>query len=160
MSKNHQLKSCLFDFLSNTTFSGYEFKDLRALFINYYPQFSSRKYYSKIYQAIRELAAVGLILIDMRSCTYKYSSNYSRSDFLYFMENNESNEIKNKLLLEYDRVITTLDHLHNELNIYQIYLDKFPVLSEIIKKFISKKRNEINLLECEKKAINNLIEAC
>lgn len=160
MSTNHQLKSSLFNFLSNRTFSGYEFKDLRGLFISDYPQFSSRKYYSKIYQAIRELASVGLILIDMRSCTYKYSSNYSRNDFLYFIENNESNEIKSKLLLEYDRVVTTLDQLHNELNIYQIYLNKFPLLSEIIKKFISKKRNEINLLKCEKQAINNLIEAC
>ena len=52
MSTNHQLKNCLFDFLSNRTFSGYEFKDLRALFISDYPEFSAKKYYGKIYQLV------------------------------------------------------------------------------------------------------------
>lgn len=160
MSKNHQLKSCLFDFLSNTTFSGYEFKDLRTLFISYYPEFSSKKYYSKIYQTIRELASGGLISIDMRTCTYKYTSNYTHTDFLNFIHSYDSNEVKSKLLLEYDRVLTAIDQHHNELRIYELYLDKFPLLLDIIRNLISKKKNEIKLLECEKQAINNLLEAC
>ena len=65
MSTNHQLKNCLFDFLSNRTFSGYEFKDLRTLFISQYPEFSAKKYYAKIYQTIRELASINLISIDI-----------------------------------------------------------------------------------------------
>ena len=88
MSINHQLKNYLFDFLSNRTFYGYEFKDLRKLFIVSYPEFSSKKYYAKIYQAIRELASIGLILIDNRTCTYKYSSNYSRINLLDLMDKN------------------------------------------------------------------------
>lgn len=160
MSINHQLKSCLFDFLSNRTFSGYEFKDLRNLFISCYPEFSSKKYYSKIYQNVRELASLGLILVDTATCTYKYTSNYTRTEFLTFRDNNASDQIKGKLLLEYDRVLLTLDQLRNELHIYELYLDKFPLLAEIIRKLISKKRNEINLLECEKQAITNLLEAC
>ena len=82
MSTNHQLKNCLFDFLSNRTFTGYEFKDLRTLFINDYPEFSAKKHYAKIYQITRELASIGLILIDSRTCTYKYSSNYERVEIL------------------------------------------------------------------------------
>lgn len=160
MSTNHQLKNCLFDFLSDRTFSGYEFKDLRSLFIFFYPEFSSKRYYSKIYQCIRELVSSKLILADTSTCTYKYTSNYTRSELLDFKESNDSDHIKSKLLLEYDRVFISIDQLRNELHIYELYLDKFPVLSEIIKEFISKKRNEINFLECEIQAIKALLDAC
>lgn len=160
MSTNHQLKNCLFDFLSDRTFSGYEFKDIRGLFIYFHPEFSSKKYYSKIYQCVRELVSSKLILADTSTCTYKYTSNYTRSELLNFKALNESNQIKGKLLLEYDRVFSNMDQLRNELHIYESYLDKFPVLSEIIQKFINKKRNEISLLQCEMQAINSLLEAC
>ncbi|MFW1967672.1 hypothetical protein XA39_02620 [Acinetobacter tandoii] len=160
MSTNHQLKSCLFDFLSDRTFSGYEFKDLRGLFILFYPEFSSKRYYSKIYQYVRELVSLKLILADTSSCTYKYSSNYTRSELLDFRESNDSDHVKSKLLVEYDRVLKSIDSLRNELHIYELYLEKFPVLSESIMKFISKKQKEINFLECEIQAIKTLLEAC
>ena len=109
MSTNHQLKNCLFDFLSNRTFSGYEFKDLRTLFINHYPEFSAKKHYAKIYQITRELATIGLILIDSRTCTYKYSSNYERVEILNLISINESNnDIKMSLALENDRVLAEI----------------------------------------------------
>lgn len=160
MSTNYPLKNSLFDFLSGRTFSGYEFKDIRGLFIFFYPEYSSKKYYSKIYQLVRELVSLKLVLADKSTCTYKYTSNYTRAELLNFKESNESDQIKTKLLLEYDRVFTRIDQLRNELHIYKLYLDKFPVLSEIITKFISKKRNEINFLECEIQTINTLLEAC
>lgn len=160
MSINYQLKNCLFEFLSNRTFSGYEFKELRRLFIYDYPQFSSKKYYSKIYAFIRELACLELILIDTRTCTYKYTSNYTRIELLNSLNTNKSDQIKGELLIEYDRVLASINQLNNELNIYQLYLDKFPLLSEIITNFISKKLNNIYLLECEKRAISDLLEAC
>lgn len=160
MSTNHQLKNCLFDFLSDRTFSGYEFKDLRNLFISFYPEFSSKRYYSKIYQCVRELVSSKLILADTSTCTYKYTSNYTRIELLNLKESNGSDHIKSKLLSEYDRVFTSINQLRNELYIYESYLDKFPVLSEIIMKFISNKQNEIMFLEYEIQAINHLLEAC
>ena len=160
MSTNHQLKNCLFDFLSDRTFSDYEFKDLRGLFIFFYPEFSSKRYYAKIYQFIRELVSVDLILADTSTCTYKYSSNYTRSELQNFRKSNDSDHVKSKLLVEYDKVLKSIDHLRNELHIYELYLDKFPVLSESIMKFIIKKQKEMSLLECEIQAIKTLLEAC
>lgn len=160
MSTNHQLKSCLFDFLSDRTFSGFEFKDLRGLFIFFYPEFSSKRYYSKIYRFVRELVSLKLILADTSTCTYKYSSNYTRSELLNFKESNDSNHVKSKLVIEYDRVLKSIDRLRNELHIYELYLDKFPALSESIMKFITKKQKEMSLLECEIQAIKTLLEAC
>jgi len=161
MSTNHQLKNCLFDFLSNRTFTGYEFKDLRTLFINHYPEFSAKKYYAKIYQIIRELATIGLILIDSRTCTYKYSSNYERIELLSLISINESNsDIKMSLALENDRVLAEITRISNELSIYQRYLKQFPLLSEIIHDLIKVKKKEICLLKCELVAVKNMIEAC
>lgn len=161
MSTNHQLKNCLFDFLSNRTFSGYEFKDLRTLFIRQYPEFSAKKYYAKIYQTIRELASVNLILMDSRSCTYKYSSNYEHIDILNLIAINEFNtNIKYDLALESDRVISEIKKINNELSIYQSYLQRFPTLSEIIRNLVKIKEKEIGLLKCELTAIKNMIEAC
>jgi hypothetical protein len=161
MSTNHQLKNCLFDFLSNRTFSGYEFKDLRTLFISQYPEFSAKKYYAKIYQIIRELASINLILIDSRSCTYKYSSNYEHIDILDLIAVNEFNSnIKTDLALESDRVINEIKKITNELSIYQRYLQRFPTLSEIVQNLVKIKEKEIGLLKCELTAIKNMIEAC
>ena len=158
MSINHQLKNSLFDFLSDIAFSGYEFKDLRNLFITSYPEFSSKKYYAKIYQIIRELSSIGLILIDNRTCTYKYSSNYSRMDLLDMSKSNRN--IKIHLSFESDRVDTEISKINNELFIYQCYLQRFPSLSEIIHNLTNKKESEIALLKCERTAIKNMIEAC
>ena len=161
MSTNHQLKNCLFDFLSNRTFSGYEFKDLRTLFISQHPEFSARKYYAKIYQLIRELASLNLILIDSRSCTYKYSSNYEHIDILDLIDMNKFNsDIKSDLALESDRVISEIKNINNELSIYLSYLQRFPTLSEIIRNLVKIKEKEIGLLKCELNAIKNMIEAC
>lgn len=161
MSTNHQLKNCLFDFLSNRTFTGYEFKDLRTLFINDYPEFSAKKHYAKIYQITRELATIGLILIDSRTCTYKYSSNYERVEILNLISIDEANiDIKMSLALENDRVLAEIKEISNELSIYQRYLKRFPSLSEIIHNLIKMKNKEICLLKCELAAVKNMIEAC
>ena len=161
MSTNHQLKNCLFDFLSNRIFSGYEFKDLRTLFISQHPEFSARKYYAKTYQLIRELASLNLILIDSRSCTYKYSSNYEHIDILNLISINEFNsDIKSDLAIESDRVINEIKNINNELSIYLSYLQRFPTLSEIIRNLVKIKEKEIGLLKCELTAIKNMIDAC
>ncbi|MCX0339450.1 hypothetical protein [Acinetobacter radioresistens] len=160
MCLNQKLKYCLFEFLSNRTFSGYEFKDIRQTFISSYPEYRAKKFYSKIYQAIRELVDLKLILVDMRTCTYKYTSNYSRGRLLALIDHNESINVENCLTNEYRRVIECLSGLQQELNIYSIYLKKFPMLSELIANIINKKEAEIQLLKYELNAIKSLIEAC
>ena len=85
MQDTHQLKNCLFGFLSNMSFTSYEFKDLRQSFIQNHPEFSAKKYYSKIYLIIRELGESGMILVDRKNCTYRYTSNYSKEEILNFV---------------------------------------------------------------------------
>lgn len=159
MSINHQLKNCLFNFLSNKTFTSYEFKDLRVTFINCYPEFSSKRYYAKIYQLIRELASAGLILIDSRNCTYKYSSNYSKDELSELILPDQISQIQNSLNIEQNRVIKSMEIVNTELSIYQLYLAKFPALTEVIIGFINKKEKEMNFLQCELNALKTLIEA-
>lgn len=158
MSINHQLKNCLFEFLSNRTFSGYEFKDLRTLFITNYPEFSSKKYYAKIYNAVRELASLGLILIDMRTCTYKYTSNYERANLDYLIQVENTEQILVSLQKEYEKVQNEIVEAKNQVSIYQKYLVRFPILSDVISQKIGEMTSNINLLYSEKKALETLID--
>lgn len=158
MSTNHQLKNCLFEFLSNRTFSGYEFKDLRILFITNYPEFSSKKYYAKIYNAIRELASLGLILIDMRTCTYKYTSNYERNNLHYLIQVESIDQILVSLKNEYEKVQSEIIETKNRVSIFQKYLSKFPILAEVISQKIEEMTSNLNLLYSEKKALETLID--
>ncbi|MGQ1231200.1 hypothetical protein ACT4Y7_13615 [Acinetobacter baumannii] len=158
MSTNHQLKNCLFEFLSNRTFSGYEFKDLRMLFITNYPEFSSKKYYAKIYNVIRELASLALILIDMRTCTYKYTSNYERANLHYLIQVESIEQILVSLKKEYEKVQNEIMEAKNRVSIYQKYLARFPILSEVISQKIEEMTLNLNLLYSEKKALETLID--
>lgn len=158
MSTNHQLKNCLFDFLSNRTFSGYEFKDLRTLFISNYPEFSAKKYYAKIYQMIRELASTGLILIDMRTCTYKYTSNYEKFNLHQIFELESMEQVIISLKKESEKVQSQIIEAKNQVFIYQKYLTKFPILTEVISQKIEEMESNINLLYSEKKALESLID--
>ncbi len=157
MSLNHQLRNCLFGFLSNKKFSSYEFKDIRHTFIRVYPEYSSKKFYPKIYLAIRELAEIGLIIIDKKACTYKYSSNYSKDELLNLIASDVTIQIKNTLLEEHKRVIENIDLLGNELTVYQLYLTKFPVLSGVISELVSEKNKELNFLKCALSALKNIM---
>ena len=76
MNINHQLKFIFLDFLSNQTFFNSEFKNIRAEFIKYSPEYEPIRFYSKIYIIFRELVSQNLILMDTSNCTYKYSSKY------------------------------------------------------------------------------------
>lgn len=159
MSLNHRLKFCLFNFLSNRIFSGYEFKDIRLTFISSYPEYAPKKFYSKIYQAIRELVDLKLILIDMSTCTYKYSSNYLKNDLLDLVAYEKSIDIENCLTNEHERINSHLSQLHQELHIYKIYLKKFPTISELIMRVVKKKEAEIQCLKSELNVLRSLIEA-
>lgn len=159
MNINHQLKYILFDFLSNQTFSDYEFKDIRLAFIIYNPEYRSKMFYAKIYRIIRELVELKLILMDTSTGTYKYSSNYSKINLLDLITHQKSIEVENCLAVEYSRVIESISELCQELSIYRVYLNKFPMCSELISSFINKKESEIHLLKCELKALKSLLEA-
>lgn len=160
MHINHKLKYCLFDFLSKKAFSGYEFKDIRLIFISSYPEYRDKSFYSKIYQAVRELVDLKLISVDMRKCTYKYSSDYSKADLLDLIHHNESINVENCFANEYKRVIESFSGLQQELNIYRIDLKKLLMFSELIASIINKKEAEIQLLQYELNALKSLIEAC
>ncbi|MFW1985867.1 hypothetical protein ACG94M_21520 [Acinetobacter guillouiae] len=68
-------------------------------------------------------------------------------------------DIKTALAIESDRVISEIKKINNEISIYQIYLQRFPTLSEIIRNLVKIKEKEIGLLKCELTAIKNMIEA-
>lgn len=160
MNINQKLRHCLFDFLSKKAFSGYEFKDIRLIFITSYPEYRNKSFYSKIYQAVRGLVDLKLISVDMRKCIHKYSSDYSKADLLDLINHNESIHIGNCFANEYKRVIESFSGLQQELNIYHIDLKKLPMFSELIANIINKKEAEIQLLKYELNALKSLIEAC
>lgn len=159
MDINYQLKYSFLDFLSNQTFSNSEIKKIRAEFIKYYPGYEPKRFYTKIYMIIRDLVSKNLILMDTSTCTYKYSSNYSKKDICDLIMKQKSLEIENCFSMEYARVNENISDLFQELRIYEMYLDKFPMFSELINRFIDQKELEIRLLSYELKALKNLLEA-
>ena len=158
MQDTHQLKNCLFGFLSNMSFTSYEFKDLRLSFIHCYPEFSSKKYYSKIYLIIRELTNFGMILVDRKGCTYKYTSNYSKAEILSFISFDTSASIRQILLLEHNNVLDNIELLDNEINAYYSYSEKFPIILDAINILINKKKKELIILRAELNALKNILE--
>lgn len=158
MQDTHQLKNCLFGFLSNTSFISYEFKDLRKSFIRYYPEFSAKKYYSKIYLIIRELGESGVILVDRKNCTYRYTSNYSKEEILNFISLDTNELIRKNLLIEHNNVLDNIELLHNEINAYYSYSGKFPIISDAIGTLIKNKKKELILLRAELNALKNILE--
>lgn len=158
MQDTHQLKNCLFGFLSNMSFTSYEFKDLRQSFIHYYPEFSAKKYYSKIYLTIRELGNLGMILVDQKNCTYKYTSNYSKEEILNFISLDATESIRHNLLIEHNKVLDSIELLNSEINIYYTYSKKFPAISDAIDNLINKKKKEMILFKAELNVLKNILE--
>lgn len=158
MQDTHQLKNCLFGFLSNMSFTSYEFKDLRQSFIQYYPEFSAKKYYSKIYLIIRELGESGMILVDRKNCTYRYTSNYSKEEILNFSSLDTNELIRKNLLIEHNNVLDNIELLHNEINAYYSYSGKFPIISDAIGTLIKNKKKELILLRAELNALKNILD--
>lgn len=158
MQDTHQLKNCLFGFLSNMSFTSYEFKDLRQSFIQNYPEFSAKKYYSKIYLIIRELGESGMILVDRKNCTYRYTSNYSKEEILNFALPDTNELIQQNLLIEHHSVLAHIELLDNEICAYYLYSGQFPVIADAIDKLINKKKKELILLKAKLNAIKNILE--
>lgn len=158
MQDTHQLKNCLFGFLSNMSFTSYEFKDLRQSFIQNHPEFSAKKYYSKIYLIIRELGESGMILVDRKNCTYRYKSNYSKEEILNFVLTDTNELIQQNLLIEHNSVLDNIELLNNEIIFYYSYSGKFPIISDAIYKLINKKKKELILLKAELNALKNILE--
>lgn len=158
MQDTHLLKNFLFGFLSNMSFTSYEFKDLRQSFIQNYPEFSAKKYYSKIYLIIRELGESGMILVDRKNCTYRYTSNYSKEEILNFVLTDTNELIQQNLLIEHNSVLDHIELLDNEICAYYSYSGQFPVIAEAIDKLINKKKKELILLKAKLNAIKNILE--
>lgn len=156
MSMNYELKINLFNFLSNKTFSDYEFKQVRLNFIDAYPQYESKKYYQNIYSYFIELVDLGLVLKNDQGCTYKYTSNYSKMDIVSLI-----NFHKSKMANEEESLCKKNNLNDNNLSLSSQFdiqgITDFPILSDLMIKLINKKETELNLLKNELFILKNLI---
>lgn len=157
---NQTLKSCLVDFLATTCFEAKEFKDIRKMFIEVYPEFKGKKFYQKTYQVIRELQAFGLISVDNSTCTYKYSSAYLSSDLLnYIGSENTSKAIYEQLYQEQSRLEEEIEKVMLEIDILAKYMRLYPIIVDKISGCVSDAKIYLKSLQSEISVLNKLI-AC
>ena len=155
MFVNQTLKSCLVKFLSTKAFKAKEFKDIRKMFIEAYPEFKGKKFYQKIYQTIRELQECGFIAVDNSTCTYKYTSVYRSSDLLNYLANkNTSLSIQEQLYQDYNRLEAELDKVELEIEILDKYMCLYPIIIDKISRclldaqmYLKSLRSEISVLD-------------
>ncbi|WP_180008083.1 hypothetical protein [Acinetobacter sp. YH16057] len=157
MSINYELKISFFNFLSNKTFSEYEFKHIRSNFINKYPKYEPKKFYQNIYSYFMELVNLGLVQKNDQGCTYKYSSSYSKIDMLSLinfhkskMENEVNEEKYKKTLLNDNSILSKQEYEMQD-------IADFPILSDLIIGLISKKEAELSILKNEIIVLKRLI---
>lgn len=157
MSINYELKISLFSFLSNKTFSEYEFKHIRFNFINAYPKYESKKFYQTIYSYFMELVDLDLVLKNDQGCTYKYSSNYSKMDIvslINFHKSKMANEINEE---KYKKTPLDGNSLLSNRQYEMQEVADFPILSDLMIGLISKKEAELNILKNELTVLKSLI---
>lgn len=82
MCLTQSLNECLVEFLTNTSFRSEEFKDVRKMFVNAYPEFRSNCFYHKTYQIFRRLQKSGYIELDSSTFNYRYTSINKRSELI------------------------------------------------------------------------------
>lgn len=157
MSINYELKINLFNFLSNKTFSEYEFKHIRFNFINAYPQYESKKFYQNIYSYFMELVDLGLVLKNDKGYTYKYSSNYSKIDIVNLINFHKSKMANEGEEEKYKKIYLNDNRLSSNLQYDMQEVAEFPILSDLMIELISKKEAELNLLKNELGVLKGLI---
>lgn len=160
MYVNQTLKSYLIKFLATTAFKAKEFKDIRKMFIEAYPEFKAKKFYQKIYQTIRELQECGFITVDNSTCTYKYTSVYRSSDLLNYLTNKTtSSSIKEQLYQDYTRLAEEVDKVKLELEILAKYMHLYPIIVDRISHCVLDAQMYLKSLQSEIRVLNRLI-AC
>lgn len=97
--------------------------------------------------------------MDTRTCTYKYTSNYTKHDLDELLNLETFSDAKISLEHEYREVLKNIRNINNEIEVYKKYLTKFPVLSDIILIKLEEKKSALNYVYCEKSTLKTLIEA-
>ena len=159
MYVNQSLKSCLVKFLATTSFKAKEFKDIRKMFIDVYPEFKAKKFYQKIYQTVRELQECGFISVDNSTCTYKYTSVYRSSDLLDYLANEtSSSSLHEQLYQDYTRLEEEVDKVKLEIEILAKYMRLYPIIVDKISCCVLDTQMYLKRLQSEIIVLNKLID--
>lgn len=157
---NQSLKNCLVEFLATTGFKAKEFKDIRKMFIEAYPEFKAKKFYQKIYQTVRELQECGFISVDNSTCTYKYTSAYRSSDLLDYLANQTiSSSVQEQLYQDYTRLEEEVEKVKLEIDILAKYMRLYPIIVDKISRCVLDAKMYLKSLQSEITVLNKLI-AC
>ena len=159
MNTSNRLKQNFFKFLSNQEFNKCEFKDIRNSFIHDYPEFSSKKYYAKIYQILRELEKNSLFLIDKNGCTYKYSSIENQKKHLEMVYGfDEENALKQQLLMDFHKVNCRVHRINAEIEAFDKYINLYPKIQVKISSLKSERKQVLFKLQSELSAIGIIMK--
>ncbi|WP_228278651.1 hypothetical protein [Acinetobacter indicus] len=146
--------------MATTSFKAKEFKDIRKMFIEAYPEFKAKKYYQKIYQTFRELQECGFISVDNSTCTYKYTSVYRSSDLLdYLLNETTSSSIQEQLYQDYTRLEEEVEKVKLEIDILAKYMRLYPIIVDKISRCVLDAKMYLKSLQSEITVLNKLI-AC
>ena len=160
MCINQSLKGYLVKFLATIAFKAKEFKDIRKMFIEAYPEFKAKKFYQKIYQIVRELQECGFIAVDTSTCTYKYTSLYRYSDLLNYLANQTASSSIHKQLYEnYTRLGEEVDNVKLEIEILAKYMRLYPIIVDKISDCVDDAQMYLKSLQSEIRVLERLI-AC
>lgn len=158
MYMNQTIKNCLVKFLANTAFKAKEFKDIRNMFVEAYPQFKARKFYQKTYQAFREVQEQGLVLVDNSTCTYKYTSLYQDLESTIKLEKwSEKKLVKVQMQNEYIRLQGEAEKIKLEMEILMKYKQLYPVIIDQISRCSLEQAMYLKTVESEISILKRLL---
>lgn len=158
MYVNQTLKSCLVKFLATTTFKAKEFKDIRKMFIEAYPEFKAKEFYQKIYHIVRQLEECGFISVDNSTVIYTYTSVYKSSDLLaYLASETASSTIQEQLCQDYTRLEEEMNKVKLEIEILAKYMRLYPIIVDKISRCVSDAQMYLKSLQSEITVLNKLI---
>ena len=158
MYVNQTLKGYLVKFLATIAFKAKEFKDIRKMFIEAYPEFKAKKFYQKIYQTVRELQEYGFISVDNSTCTYKYTSTYRSCDLLDYLSNETAScSIQEQLYQDCTRLEEEVDKVKLEIEILAKYMRLYPIIVDKISRCVLDAQMYLKSLQSEITVLNKLI---
>lgn len=159
MSDNQILKQDFINFLETVRFQENEFKDIRSMFIEAHPQFESKKFYAKIHNIVRELHEAGLIYVDKSTCTYKYTSRYSRGDLInYLMNESDSYSTQKQLPQNQVQLEEEVAKVNLKLEILLKYIRLYPLIVDKISHLATDTQSDLKNLHSEIRGLNDLVE--
>jgi len=158
MNITFRLKQDLLKYLSENTFQNSEFKDIYGGFIHCFPEFKSKKYYQKIYLIVRELGESHIMIIDRSGCTFKYSTNRDRKNFIAHSDIiYDKDSVQKKLLFDYHQANCKVHKIKAELETFHKYVALYPNIKNKVLTFTSDRDKKLLRLESELTAIDIIL---